>query len=272
MKFALINDKRTEATKGAKGFCPSCGSELVAKCGEVKVNHWAHKGSRTCDPWWENETDWHRSWKGQFSNDWQEVIQFAENGEKHIADVKTENGWVLEFQHSYLNPEEHRARNAFYPKLVWVVDGLRRKRDKPQFQKIIEESRVLGEKPLLRRVNFPDECRLLDEWLDCTALVFFDFQEVKELKDSALWLLLPRISNSEAYLIRFSRNKFIKLHQDETFDKVIREQILPIRDLLIRYVRNSSTNMQYISTNRPYNRSNRLSGAYSCDFGHQILI
>ena len=46
MKFALINGDKAEATKGAKGFCPSCGSELIAKCGEVKVNHWAHKGNR----------------------------------------------------------------------------------------------------------------------------------------------------------------------------------------------------------------------------------
>lgn len=69
MKFALINGDKAEATKGAKGVCPSCGSELIAKCGEVKVDHWAHKGNRNCDPWWENETDWHRSWKGNFPKD-----------------------------------------------------------------------------------------------------------------------------------------------------------------------------------------------------------
>jgi hypothetical protein len=27
MKFALFNDERIEATKGAKGVCPSCDSE-----------------------------------------------------------------------------------------------------------------------------------------------------------------------------------------------------------------------------------------------------
>ena len=142
MKYALICGKKTEATKGAIGFCPSCGSELIAKCGEVKIKHWAHKGKRTCDPWWENETDWHRSWKGQFPVDWQEVVHRDKSGEKHIADVKTDQGWVLEFQHSYLNPEERRAREAFYPRLVWVVDGLQRKRDKPQFQKVKKESKV----------------------------------------------------------------------------------------------------------------------------------
>jgi competence CoiA-like predicted nuclease len=114
MKYALIGDERIEATKGAKGVCPSCGSILIAKCGDLKVNHWSHKGNRNCDQWWENETEWHRAWKGQFPDDWQEVVHKDKNGEKHIADVKTESGWVLKFQHSYLKPEESRSRNAFY--------------------------------------------------------------------------------------------------------------------------------------------------------------
>ena len=30
MRFALLKDERIEATKGAKGVCPCCGSELVS--------------------------------------------------------------------------------------------------------------------------------------------------------------------------------------------------------------------------------------------------
>ncbi len=58
MKYALVNGEKKEATKRAKGKCSSCGSNLIAKCGEFKVNHWAHKGNRNCDPWWENETNY----------------------------------------------------------------------------------------------------------------------------------------------------------------------------------------------------------------------
>jgi len=76
MKYALNDGNKVEASKGAKGFCPSCGSELIAKCGEVNVNHWAHKGNRNYDSWWENETDWHRSWKDKFPMDWQEARAF----------------------------------------------------------------------------------------------------------------------------------------------------------------------------------------------------
>ena len=171
------------------------------------------------------------------------MIHFAEDGEKHIADVKTENGWVLEFQHSYLNPEERRARNAFYRKLFWIVDGLRRKRDKPQFQKVLVESMVISTKPPIRRVRFPEECRLLKEWLDCSAPVFFDFQEGEILEQSVLWLLL--ISNREAYLIPFSRNNFIKYHHGKDFDKIVRE--LPV---LISTI---------LAANKRINRSNELS-------------
>tara|TARA_R110000868_G_scaffold400516_1_gene675100 strand:+ start:101 stop:877 length:777 start_codon:yes stop_codon:yes gene_type:complete len=256
MKFALVDNQKTKATKGAKGFCPSCGSELIAKCGEVKLHHWAHKGVRNCDPWWENETQWHRSWKSHFSKEWQEVVHKADNGEKHIADVKTEHGWVLEFQHSYLNPEERRSRDAFYPKLVWVVDGLRRKRDKKQFQNILEDSTVIHSQPVIRKVNWPKECRILTEWLTSPNLVFFDFQE------SNLWFLLPIPSSSEAFIMTIFRKDFIEYQINERFEKLIVEQINPICEQLVR-LKNQQRKKRNIITlrkgisNRELRRRNR---------------
>jgi len=66
MKFALVDNNKIEATKGAKGICPCCGSELTAKCGPVRINHWSHKKDSNCDPWWENETKWHRTLKNKY--------------------------------------------------------------------------------------------------------------------------------------------------------------------------------------------------------------
>ena len=187
MKFALINGDKTEATKGANGFCPNCGSELIAKCGENRVNHWSHKGRLNCDPWWENETDWHRSWKNNFPKEWQEVIHTdVVSGEKHIADVKTDSDWVLEFQHSHIKPEERRSRNAFYPKLVWVIDGIRRQRDKPKFYRILEEYGLRNEDPRFKRIIGPDDCALIKEWHESNALVFFDFQDLDGENQSIL--------------------------------------------------------------------------------------
>src|SRR6218665_297072 len=136
MKFALVDNTKTTATKGAKGICPNCGSELIAKCGDVKMNHWAHRGIRNCDPWWEPESEWHRTWKNNYPDDWQEISLLDERtGEKHIADVRTAHNLVVEFQHSYIDPQERTSREQFYRNMVWIVDGTRLKRDYPRFLK-----------------------------------------------------------------------------------------------------------------------------------------
>jgi hypothetical protein len=178
---------------------------MVAKCGEERTWHWAHQGARICDPWWENETEWHRAWKGRFPISWQEVIHPAENGEKHVADVKTDHGWVIEFQHSYIDPKERRSRNAFYPKLAWVVDGTRRKRDRAQFLKACEHGSPLRrDSPV--RTAWVGESVLLREWADSQGPTFFDCGE-----EDALWWLLAT-SHDWAYVARFARAAFIATH------------------------------------------------------------
>lgn len=227
MKYAFVNNEKVEATKGATGLCPSCGSELIARCGERKVNHWAHKGNRNCDRWWETETEWHRSWKDKFPKSWQEVIHFDENGEKHIADVKTDKDWTLEFQHSFLKPEERRARDGFYPKLVWIIDGLRRKRDKIQFCKLFDDAHLINIKPWLYQV-YIDESVLLKEWSTCRAPVIFDFglENNPELLRH-LWCLIPNKDDMWAYITPFNREGLIALHRanteevKENFEEVI---------------------------------------------------
>jgi competence CoiA-like predicted nuclease len=133
MKFAIVNGGRCEAEPGSVGECLACGDMAIATCGTHRIWHWAHKGTRICDRWWESETQWHRNWKNHFPKEWQEAIHSAPDGERHIADVKTGNGVVLEFQHSFLQEAERQSRELFYPKLVWVVDATRRVRDRAQF-------------------------------------------------------------------------------------------------------------------------------------------
>jgi len=234
MKFALADGNEIEATKGAKGLCRYCGSELIAKCGEERIDHWAHKGRRNCDPWWENETQWHRSWKNNFPKEWQEIIHTDEkSGEKHVADVKTDSDWVLEFQHSHIKPEERLSRNSFYPKLVWVIDGTRRKRDKPNFHRILEEYDTKSEDSRFKRIFGQDDCKLIKEWHECDALVFLDFQDVDDAMHPILWFLFPRIADGDAYLWPISRDKFIDLHSNNKFDELVENEISPFLEKLI---------------------------------------
>lgn len=126
MKFALVGSDRLEPFPGGKGICPnpSCLREMLAKCGKVNVWHWAHKGRIHCDSWWENETEWHRNWKNQFSDQNQEIpATDPANDEVHIADVKTDHGLVIEFQNSPISETEARSREAFYRTMIWIVNA-----------------------------------------------------------------------------------------------------------------------------------------------------
>ena len=124
MKYSLVNTVKSEPFKGGKGSCILCGQETISKCGPIKVHHWAHKSLKNCDPWWENETEWHRKWKNYFPKGWQEIIHHDEvSGEKHIADVKTSKGIVIEFQNSPISVDELNSREEFYKNMIWIVNG-----------------------------------------------------------------------------------------------------------------------------------------------------
>ncbi|WP_244864291.1 competence protein CoiA family protein [Pseudomonas sp. St386] len=115
MRYADVNGVKSEAQPKMQAVCRACGGELVAKCGKHVIWHWSHLSLDTCDRWWETETEWHRRWKDRFPKDCQEVIQYdALTGEKHISDVRTEHGVVVEFQRSTIDHSEVKARESFY--------------------------------------------------------------------------------------------------------------------------------------------------------------
>jgi competence protein CoiA len=213
MKFAVVDGERREAQPGLAGKCPVYGHAMIAKCGEHRVHHWAHRGTRTCDPWWEPETKWHRDWKNQFPEDWQEKPHQSDDGEKHIADVKTDFGVVLEFQHSFLRRAEREAREKFYQKMVWVVDGLTRVRDKKRFfASLTRDHSIVNEKPLTYSVR-PNEGALLRDWGDSRKPVFFDFGDnnvfdLLRFGMPLLWRLHPHSPDGKALLSPVTKTSF----------------------------------------------------------------
>ncbi|MBH5371012.1 competence protein CoiA family protein [Bradyrhizobium glycinis] len=71
-----------------------------------------------------------------FPAHFQEYIQHdLKAGERDIADVRTDHGLVLEFQHSHLDEKERAAREQYYGNMIWIVDGTRLQRDYPRFLK-----------------------------------------------------------------------------------------------------------------------------------------
>jgi competence protein CoiA len=120
----IITEKKLKPEKGLKSVCLDCGREIIAKCGQVKIHHWAHVRSKDFDPWSEPETKWHKDWKEQFPIEFREIyFTNKQTGEIHRADVHTRQGVTLEFQNSPISTEELKSREAFYPKLIWIVNA-----------------------------------------------------------------------------------------------------------------------------------------------------
>jgi len=232
MRFALIDDKLVEAAPGLQGLCSGCLQPVIAKCGIQRIHHWSHRTSKTCESWWEPESQWHRAWKSNFPVEWQEkVLPDQRTGEKHIADVRTSHGLVIEFQHSHIAPQERAMRENFYQTMVWVVDGTRLKRDYVRFQNAVKDFRATDMQNIFL-VEFPDEC-FSSAWLKSSEPVIFDFRgigSVAELenKSHGLYCLFPNQSILGAYVARISHKAFINttisgawlLHNRRFMDKL----------------------------------------------------
>lgn len=123
MIFGLNDDlKRIRPGKGLSAHCELCQEVLTPACGDIYTHHWRHVKSTDCDPWKENETDWHRNWKSQFPDDWTEIVIKGEVG-IHRADIKTKAGLVLELQNSSISQRDIRIRELFYGKMIWLINA-----------------------------------------------------------------------------------------------------------------------------------------------------
>lgn len=217
MNFATIDGERRAAQPGLAAVCPACGKPMLAKCGKLRVWHWAHRGIRSCDQWWEPETEWHRAWKNHFPEDWQEFVHRSAEGEIHIADVKTAHGVTLEFQHSFLNPAERASREAFYQKMAWIIDGRRRIRDRAQFFTALRDGSTLSRQPHIAAA-FVNESAMMRDWAAARAPVYFDLGASEEgdvyvADGHVLWRFFPR-GDGRAYLSPIPKAQVVHAYRE----------------------------------------------------------
>lgn len=123
MQYAKIDGLRFTAQPKLKAICEHCNNAVHAKCGSKVVWHWAHVSVENCDNWYEPETQWHRDWKNNFGQHCSE-ISIVKDGVRHIADVLTKDNLVIEFQNSNISSETIIARELFYDKMIWVINGV----------------------------------------------------------------------------------------------------------------------------------------------------
>lgn len=110
-----------EAFPGGRSICPGCRAEVIAKCGQIKVPHWAHRVN-DCDSWAEPETAWHRNWKLLLREKYGATLEVVMGNGEHRADAVLPDGTVVELQHSYLDGEQIHAREKFYGRMIWIYD------------------------------------------------------------------------------------------------------------------------------------------------------
>lgn len=241
MRFAIVDNERTEAQPKLQGLCPNCSQPVIAKCGDKKVWHWAHRSTISCDSWWEPETEWHRNWKDNYPAEWQEIILFDEQtNEKHIADIRTIHDLVVEFQHSFIKSEERISREKFYKNMLWVVDGSRLKRDYARFQKCVADFKRTKQQGVYF-VDFPDEV-FPKSWLNSSVPIIFDFCGLTTLDNdeikNTLWCLLPQKDITRAVVIGLRKRDFIQITLERnqlflTSEKSQQKQITPQQPQLV---------------------------------------
>lgn len=106
-----------------------------------------------------------------------------------------------------------RSRNDFYKNVIWVVDGLRRVRDKEQLKKALKDGSTFETNNFqFNKIVFPDFSRLLMEWLDCGKPVFFDFNY------TLMPLVLPIRIKNEVCLTPIDRDLFVDLVNMNQFE------------------------------------------------------
>jgi len=208
MKYALIDGKKSEPNPRKKGICSFCGSQVIAKCGKYKIWHWAHKSTKDCDSWWEIETDWHRNWKNHFPIEYQEVIHIDEKtGERHIADVKTQNNMVIEFQNSNIHLNEIASRESFYKKMIWIINGNRSDTlDHANFNISLNTGYTIESKnPLIIKLTWYSTSKIFEKWSESRMPVFFDFS-----REEIFWLKSFDKKSKEVIVRIVSKNEIIE--------------------------------------------------------------
>jgi competence CoiA-like predicted nuclease len=191
MIWAERKGERIKAQPRLKGKCSYCGEELIPKCGTIKVWHWAHKADADCDSWYEPETIWHIEWKNNFPEDWHEVIVEKEE-KKHIADIKTSDGKVIEFQNSPICIKDIRDREFFYGDMVWVINGW-----------------TIG-----KNIEFKNKRTIIWKWMptiakETTKPLFIDIGGGKLLKINAWWYFRNR---TYCNITKYAKEQFLLLY------------------------------------------------------------
>ena len=125
-EITIIND----AIKGEDYFCPCCNGLMTQKKGTRMIWHYAHKSLNNCIDYYDNKGEWHRKMQEMFPEKNREIVENF-GMYKHIYDILTDKGVIIEFQHSPLSLDDFKKRTKDYifrsvfhktARPIWVFD------------------------------------------------------------------------------------------------------------------------------------------------------
>lgn len=119
MVIAYYGNKIIPPTKNIDAYCLECNQLVIACIGEIVEPYWRHYVETNCKGS-DGETEWHFEMKTMFNTDEKDYTEVTVNGK--IADIKLDNGLVIECQHSPISTHEVMTREVRYRNMMWIFD------------------------------------------------------------------------------------------------------------------------------------------------------
>ena len=160
MLYALHNNDYALARPGLNAQCPYCLSDVISKCGNIKIWHWAH-AVKTDACAYKEMSEWHI--KHQLAaeiNGWKLEQKIGNDAIGYrIADCMYKNN-IIELQKSSISDNEIVMRNAHYnvfgKNIHWLFDF----RDKADNLRFTAENGIV---------------KFKQSWARKTIIVLFDY-------------------------------------------------------------------------------------------------
>lgn len=228
--------------KGMEIYSP-LGGELVAKRGEIKEHHYAHKNACNKDNWLDPVmTEWHKSYQSICDRKNVEY-RISKNGKLHIADIYN-NGMVIELQHSPISNETIDERETFYMNMIWLFDNT--EREGPGMIKI-RKSQIILRAGRLVKMLYKGHIR------ETTKPTYLD------LGDRILKLLCNSSDKRSIWCLEMTHKEFLEKYMngiqiseyDVKKDPVHLDESQSIKDLEIEYSE-EIIEILYNETNKDY--------------------
>jgi hypothetical protein len=227
MRLAKILGRKKEATRGLKfwlkkdsttveAICISCEQPVTAACGKKNAPYWRHKNRCEYEKTRGPESEWHKSRKNLFPEDWQEEGVYDPILDKTFwADVKTLHDVYIECQRSSIESKTQDERERRYGiSLHWLVDCAKTStKTYDKFFKCLGKLQCTNEDSYYLLSD--SEKYISKTWLNRKRPVILDFLGTdpafsKDPKRKWLWCLLPRSGEDDRVIVVMDRRYFLK--------------------------------------------------------------